>query len=143
MGKAVYFINFSEEDFSWKFNGEKWLFKAGCKEILPNDLADHFSKHFINRELNKRGIPVDRMDERSKLFGRCIKSTDIEEKDPDKLRVAMLNAKDSLEKKAEKVAQEQEEVKEVKKKVKKPNKSVKDVRKAKAKKDEEVFEGLE
>lgn len=47
------FHNFSNEDFTWNWDGTPYTFKAGQKIMLEAYKAFHFAKHLVNRELQK------------------------------------------------------------------------------------------
>jgi hypothetical protein len=49
--KTITFHNWSDQDFTWTFGNEPTTFKAGQRVILPDYLANHFAKHFVDREL--------------------------------------------------------------------------------------------
>src|SRR3990167_5786600 len=49
--KAVKFKNYTERDFSWKFNGVEYHFKAGQEMYMEDFKAKHFAKHLVDREL--------------------------------------------------------------------------------------------
>lgn len=80
--EAVKWTNFSNEDFAWKFNGVEHSFPAGMEIFLEKEKADHFTKHLVDREMNKmnkeRGlagtskeIPVTNTSERLKFEKQC------------------------------------------------------------------------
>jgi hypothetical protein len=52
MAKAVRFINWTSEDFTWKFNNEDYTFPAGESMLMEAEKAMHFAKHLAYRELN-------------------------------------------------------------------------------------------
>lgn len=52
--QEIVFTNFSEEEFEGRWNKKIWRLKAGRSYYLPFYLAEHFAKHLVNRELNKR-----------------------------------------------------------------------------------------
>lgn len=64
---AILFKNFSNEDFTWKFDGIAYTFKAGQEMYMEEPKAKHFAKHLVDRELNTRGIPTNNMSEVAKL----------------------------------------------------------------------------
>lgn len=55
MAKAVRFINWTPEEFTWKFNNEDYSFPAGQSVLMEAEKAYHFAKHLAVRELNKEG----------------------------------------------------------------------------------------
>jgi hypothetical protein len=74
---AKKFKNFSDQDFAWKFDGVEYGFKAGETMYLEDSKAAHFAKHLIDRELNKKNIPTDRVAERAKLELLCFPSDEV------------------------------------------------------------------
>lgn len=66
LNTSVLFTNWTNEDFTWKWDGQPYTFKARSTETINagtrehnEGLARHFAKHLTDRELNKRGIPTD------------------------------------------------------------------------------------
>lgn len=66
LNTSVLFTNWTNEDFTWKWDGQPFTFKARSTETINagtrehnEGLAQHFAKHLTDRELNKRGIPTD------------------------------------------------------------------------------------
>jgi hypothetical protein len=53
------FRNFSDESFSWSWNGVLYTFGAGTEIYLEGPKADHFAKHLVDRELNKLKLPTN------------------------------------------------------------------------------------
>ena len=51
--QALKFFNFSNEDFSYTWDSERYDFPAGEAIKMPDYLARHFAKHLVDRELNK------------------------------------------------------------------------------------------
>lgn len=66
----VLFTNFSNEDFTQKWDNVPYTFKAGESKYLPGYLAEHFAKHLIDRELNKNGKRTDDSS-RQALLNNC------------------------------------------------------------------------
>lgn len=54
--EARKFKNFTNEDFSWKWDGVVYTFKAGQEIYLPGDQAEHFANHLVDREINKLNV---------------------------------------------------------------------------------------
>lgn len=54
--KAIKFRNFSNEDFSWKWDGVSFNFPAGQETYLEEDKAHHFAKHLVDREIGKINV---------------------------------------------------------------------------------------
>ena len=53
---AIIFRNFTNEDFSWKFDGVMFDFKAGQEIYLEEPKTKHFAKHLVDREINKINV---------------------------------------------------------------------------------------
>lgn len=96
MNEAKKFKNFSNEDFTWKFDGIPFTFKAGQEMYLESFKAVFFAKHLIDRELNKLGKLTNDKNEIARLEILCFPSDevvteevalDIEEKAKAKKRV--------------------------------------------------------
>lgn len=73
---AIQFYNFSNEDFTWKWDGVAYTFPAGETMFLEDFKAEHFAQHLVDRELNKRGVPTNNMVERQALGARCFPSVE-------------------------------------------------------------------
>ncbi len=56
--RPVNFTNYTAEDFSHLFGGERWDFPQGKTVILEAEKACHFAKHLVDRELMKLGKQV-------------------------------------------------------------------------------------
>jgi len=69
--EAIQFHNFTNEDFTWKWDGVAYTFKAGSTMFLENYKAEHFAQHLVDRELNKLGILTNNMNERARLGALC------------------------------------------------------------------------
>lgn len=68
---AIQFTNFSNEDFTWKWDGVPYTFKAGQTIFLEDYKAEHFAQHLVDRELNKLNIPTNDMVRRMELGAKC------------------------------------------------------------------------
>jgi len=49
----AFFTNFTDEDFVGYWDGKGKKFKAGTQVYMPSQLAKHFARHLVNRELLK------------------------------------------------------------------------------------------
>ena len=67
MSVAKKFKNFSQEDFTWKWNGDPYTFPANSEIYLEEFKANHFAKHLIDRELNRLNIRTNHITERARL----------------------------------------------------------------------------
>lgn len=75
--EAVQFLNFSDEDFTWKFDGIAYTFKAGQTIFLENFKADHFAGHLVDRELDKLGHSTGKSNLRNELLAKCFPSVEV------------------------------------------------------------------
>lgn len=71
---AKLFRNFTNEDFSWKYDGALFTFKAGQEMYMEAPRADHFAKHLVDRELNKLNILTNNLTERALILEKCLPS---------------------------------------------------------------------
>lgn len=69
--QAIQFHNFSDEDFTWKWDGIAYTFPAKSTLFLEDFKAEHFAQHLVDRELDKKGIPTNNQVERQKLGAKC------------------------------------------------------------------------
>lgn len=69
--QAIQFHNFTDEDFTWKWDGIPYTFPAGSTMFLEDYKAEHFAQHLVDHEMNKRGIPTNNLTERKKLGALC------------------------------------------------------------------------
>ncbi len=96
--KAKYFHNFSDEDFSCMWNKEVYSFaKGSTSPMMEEPKANHFAKHFVDRELTKiadkqrqeqldagkqenqlRTIRTDNPQMRPEMIERCLLDTDVD-----------------------------------------------------------------
>lgn len=80
MGEEALFLftNYTSEDFSWKWGGKTYTFKAGKSVYLEDFKARHFAKHLVDRELHKAGKQVDDPS-RESLLAKCLTSEEASE----------------------------------------------------------------
>ena len=124
---AKQFVNWTNEDFSFKWDGVPYEVKAGQSMNLPDYLADHAAKHLTDREMQKDdGLVAGMYSDlaREPFLKKCFGEITVSPDNDTAAEVAALN-------------QEVKPVNEVKP-VEKPIKEVKPIEPAK----EEVFEGL-
>jgi hypothetical protein len=69
--EAKLFKNFTEQDFSWKFDGVPYSFKAGQEIYLEDFKAEHFAKHLVDAELQRLGVQTSDVVKRTELTARC------------------------------------------------------------------------
>lgn len=75
--EAKQFTNWTTEDFTWKFDGIPYTFKAGQTMFLEDFKADHFAKHLVDREMNRMGIVTNMQVERDRLTAQCFPSDEV------------------------------------------------------------------
>jgi hypothetical protein len=68
---VIQFYNFSDEDFTWKYDGISYTFLAKSTTPLEDFKAEHFAQHLIDRELNRAGIVTNNQVERQRLAEMC------------------------------------------------------------------------
>lgn len=73
---AKKFRNFSDEDFTWKWDGVSYTFPAGQETYLEDYKADHFAKHLVDREMGKAKIQIDRQVERNEFTAKCFPASE-------------------------------------------------------------------
>lgn len=74
---AKKFKNFTDTDFTWKFDGIEYTFPAGSEIFLEDYKAEHFAKHLADREMNRLNIVTNNVGERAKLEAQCFPSTEV------------------------------------------------------------------
>lgn len=57
--KPINFTNFSNEDFVGVYSKKQYRIPKEKTLLLPAELACHFAKHLVNRELHKLGLQVN------------------------------------------------------------------------------------
>lgn len=88
--KAIKFINWTDEDFTHTWDGEVYSFPAGEPMLLPEGLAQHFAKHLVDRELNKKNLPTNHFSRQS-FENKCLVGSSLESRTPEHLNASMLN----------------------------------------------------
>jgi len=107
--EAKQFHNFTTADFTWKWDGVPYTFKAGVTMFLEDYKADHFAKHLIDRELNEMGQPTN-SPLRNGLEAQCFPSDEVI------TPLEALQVNKQVEPKVKKVEKEFEDLQEGKKK---------------------------
>ena len=74
---AIKFKNFTGEDFSWKFDGIEYNFKAGQEVYMEEFKARFFAKHLIDRELNRLGKLTNDQTEIKRLMGSALPTDEV------------------------------------------------------------------
>jgi hypothetical protein len=65
------FYNWSDEDFSWKRDGQEYTFKAGSVTPMTKSEFDHFAKHLVDRELPKAKYKTNDELHRKEYTDKC------------------------------------------------------------------------
>src|SRR3990167_4544182 len=68
--EAVLWKNYTNEEFTWKFNGNPYTFKTGQEIYIEADKAELFTKHLVDRELNRQNLPTN-SPKRVELESKC------------------------------------------------------------------------
>lgn len=74
--EAKQFHNFSNEDFTWKFDGIEYTFKAGQTMFLEDFKVVHFTKHLVDREMNRAKLPTNHQT-RTTFEAKCVPSDEV------------------------------------------------------------------
>jgi hypothetical protein len=77
--ESLLFVNFTDEDFTWKFDGVPYNFPKGQSIYMEESKVRHFAKHLVNREMMKDGKD-DLMTGREVYEAKCIVSQPVPEK---------------------------------------------------------------
>lgn len=88
--KAIRFINWTSEDFSHTWDSEVYEFPMGEVVMLNENLAQHFAKHLVDRELNKKGLPTNHFS-RGEFEAKCFVGESLESRTKEHLEAAILN----------------------------------------------------
>lgn len=113
MAQAVTITNYSDEDFTHKWDSVDYTFPAGKSTMMEASLALHFAKHLAVRELNKRNVPSLGRNVIGEEMKKAINAEEsVEAEDTTKLAQVTLNANADKEKE-EKKAPKKEEKKEL------------------------------
>lgn len=75
--QAKKFTNWTTEDFTWKFDGIEYTFKAGETMFLEDFKADHFARHLVDREMNKTNTVTSMMNVRNELMAKCFPTDEV------------------------------------------------------------------
>lgn len=74
--QAQQFHNFSTEDFTWKWDGIAYTFKAGQTMFIEDFKAEHFTRHLVDREMNRLNLPTNGPG-RAELEAKCSPSDEV------------------------------------------------------------------
>lgn len=89
----VLFVNWSDESFTGVWDKIETTIDAGESLWTPFWLAEHFAKHLVDREMNKKKIPTDHFT-RETYVSKCIgnkKELEAGIKNDDPLGIKLLN----------------------------------------------------
>lgn len=90
------FINWTNEDFTWKWGGEATTIKANESIWMQDWKADHFALHLADRELNKKGLPTDHFT-KAEIISKTISESGVETQNADTLETELLNRNEGIE----------------------------------------------
>lgn len=74
---AIKFKNFTDRDFTWKYDGLPYTFKAGQEMYLEDFKAHHFAKHLVDQELNRQEKDTGNAKWREDLLVQCFPSDEV------------------------------------------------------------------
>lgn len=74
--QAKKFKNWTEYDFTWKYDGVPHTFPAGMEIFLEAPKADHFAMHLVDRELNRMSKPTN-SPLRDELTAKCFPTDEV------------------------------------------------------------------
>lgn len=60
----VLFTNWTNEDFTYTWDKEPYIFKAGASQYLPAYLAEHFASHLTDREMVRKDTNLSEKDKK-------------------------------------------------------------------------------
>lgn len=113
---ARMFLNWTNQDFSHKWDNVSYTFKAGESTYLQDYLADHFAKHLAQREINRaKLLMTDR--KYQEFYNKCFSGQSIEAESELKLNMKVEETKENTVK-----PEVAEEVESIKKKPGRPKK---------------------
>jgi len=85
---AILFCNWTDQDFTHKWDNVEYSFKSGQSELIQDFLAHHFAKHLAQREINRKKLLMT--DPKFKVFYDKCFSKGVVEADTDlKLEIEM------------------------------------------------------
>ena len=68
--KNKWFTNWTTEPFSYKWDGEDYVFQSGDSKLLPDYLAEHFGKHLTDKVLHEKNKTANDAS-RESLLAKC------------------------------------------------------------------------
>ncbi len=85
---AIQFVNWTDQDFTHKWDNVDYTFKAGESQLIQDYLAHHFAKHLAQREINRKKLLMT--DPKFKIFyDKCLTGENIEAETDLKLEIKM------------------------------------------------------
>lgn len=99
MAMPVLFHNWSNEDFTHSWDSVPFTFPKGEKTYLESWKADHFGKHFVDREMMKDKLQVDDQRRVDYLKKTLIGSEESKEVEAVKLETELINLNINAKKK--------------------------------------------
>jgi len=92
VNQAVLFTNWTDEDFSYNYGGETYIFKAKQSRLMDSYKSEHFADHLAVREMNKLEKSWVRKDNRFMALVQNALGEVVETSSPEKLKDEILNA---------------------------------------------------
>jgi len=83
--KAIQFINFTNDDFTWKFDGIDYTVKAKQSTYFRKYQAEMFAKHLVDREMNKKKKATNLEPLRGELLKKCFGEDEIKAEGVDEI----------------------------------------------------------
>lgn len=93
--KIVYFKNWTNKDFTYKYDNQDQTFEAGQMYSLPAEIAEHFAHHLAVRECFERKLeflPADKMKE---FMDKCFPGGSVDSLQRQGLPIDKIDIKDS------------------------------------------------
>lgn len=143
---AKLFTNYTTEDFTHAWDGKFQTFPAGKTVPISNDaLAEHFAKHFINREIIRDKKDDQLLDEtvRASYREKCLKDVELPSMPGMSDEARMFEALKEQAKAEAKAELLKEQVEPQEKVARKPRAKKEEVKEVEVKSEEDTFEGLE
>lgn len=74
MYNTIIFFNYADTNFTFSYEKETYIVKAGERESFPEFLAEHGAKHLVDRELIRAGRVKELNNEavRSELYAKIL-----------------------------------------------------------------------
>lgn len=88
--EAVLFRNWTDFDFTWKWDGVEYTFRAGQAIFLEKFKADHFAKHLTDEVLNRKKLATNDHT-RGTYLAKCFEGASIFAENGSQLETKLLN----------------------------------------------------